>query len=129
MEKRTLWPNEDQSIFLWQLFRILDLAEPDLSEEARTILLTSQFMKSFPAYLRNRLLEKDPTPFLEKMRNFGDTMPFILAMKKEQIFLSLALFTINLGYQNKQLKNTRLYKDIFTNKVTSSLTSLVTNIF
>ncbi len=86
-------------------------------------------MKSFPAYLRNRLLEKDPTPSQEKMRNFGDTMPFILAMKKEQIFLSLALFTINLGYQNKQLKNTRLYKDIFTNKVTSSLTSLVTKIF
>ncbi len=69
-ELRSLRPDEDPSLFLWDLRQILDKADPDMSAKARTALLSRQFMKGLPDEVRLKLLESDPTPTLEKMRDF-----------------------------------------------------------
>ena len=69
-EQRVLRPNEDPSLFLWDLRQLLDRADPDLTEDAKTALLSRQFMKGLPSTLRLRLLESDPTLTLAKMTEF-----------------------------------------------------------
>ena len=69
-EHRCLRPNEDPSLFLWDLREILRKADPDLSEDAQTALLSRQFMKGLTDDLRLRLLEHDPTPSLQAMQDF-----------------------------------------------------------
>ena len=69
-EQRKLRPNEDPSLFLWTLTDILSKADPDLNDEARTALLSRQFMKGLPSHLRLKLLENNPTPSLEEMTAF-----------------------------------------------------------
>ena len=69
-EQRTLRPNEDPSLFLWDLRQIHANVDPALTEDAKTALLSRQFMKGLPPPLRIRLLESDPTPSLETMRDF-----------------------------------------------------------
>ena len=70
LEQRALRPNEDPSLFLWDLRRLLDRADPDLTDDAKTALLSRQFMKGLLSTLRLRLLESDPTPTLAKMTEF-----------------------------------------------------------
>ena len=69
-EHRCLRPNKDPSLFLWDLREILLKADPDLSEDAQTALLSRQFMKGLTDDLRIRLLEHDPTPTLKTMEEF-----------------------------------------------------------
>ena len=69
-EHRCLRPNEDPSLFLWDLREVLLKADPDLSEDAQTALLSRQFMKGLTDDLRLRLLEHDPTPTLKTMVDF-----------------------------------------------------------
>ncbi len=69
-ELRSLRPHEDPSLFLWDLRQILDKADPEMADEAKTALLSRQFMKGLPGEVRLKLLESDPTPTLEKMRDF-----------------------------------------------------------
>ena len=69
-EHRCLRPNEDPSLFLWDLREILLKADPNLSEDAQTALLSRQFMKGLTDDLRIRLLEHDPTPTLKTMEEF-----------------------------------------------------------
>jgi len=69
-EHRCLRPNEDPSLFLWDLRQILLKADPDLSEDAQTALLSRQFMKGLTDDLQLRLLEHDPTPTLKSMEEF-----------------------------------------------------------
>ena len=70
-EQRVLRPNEDPSLFLWDLHQLLDRTDPDLTEDAKTALLSRQFMKGLPSTLRLRLLESNPTPTLAKMAEFA----------------------------------------------------------
>ena len=58
-EQRVLRPNEDPSLFVWNLRQLLDRADPDLTEDVKTALLSRQFMKGLPTTLRLRLLESD----------------------------------------------------------------------
>ena len=69
-DHRTLRPDEDPSILLWNLEDLLSKADPDLSAEARTALLERQFMKSLPPTIRLHLLESNPMPSLPDMRAF-----------------------------------------------------------
>eukprot|EP00794_Sanderia_malayensis_P004029 gene4029-biopygen2505 len=67
---RKLRPTEDPNLLLWDLEDLLRKAEPDLSDDARAALLARQFMKSLPHDIRLRLLEGNPTPSLQDMREF-----------------------------------------------------------
>ena len=69
-EERILRPNEDPSLFLWELKNILTKVDPTLEESARTALLSRQFMKGLPNSLRLKLLESNPTPMLKEMSEF-----------------------------------------------------------
>ena len=51
-EERILRPNEDPSLFLWELKNILMKADPTLEDGERTALLSRQFMKDLPHSLR-----------------------------------------------------------------------------
>ena len=69
-ESRFLRPDEDPSLFQWELEDLLSKADPDSSTDARSALLARQFMKGLPADIRIRLLEFNPTPSLTDMREF-----------------------------------------------------------
>ena len=69
-EQRLLRPNEDPSLFLWELKTILAKADPTLTDAARSALLSRQFMKGLPPSLRLKLLEDNPTPTLREMTDF-----------------------------------------------------------
>ena len=69
-ECRLLRPDEDPSLFQWDLEDLLSKADPTLSNDARNALLTRQFMKGLPSDLRIRLLEFNPMPSLNDMREF-----------------------------------------------------------
>ena len=69
-EQRALRPKGDPSLFLWDLRQLLDRANPDLTEDTKTALLSRQFMKGLPSTLHLRLSESDPTPTLAKMTEF-----------------------------------------------------------
>ena len=69
-EHRCLRPNEGPSLFLWDLREVLLKADPDLSDDAQTALLSRQFMKGLTDDLRLRLLEHDSTPTLQTMVDF-----------------------------------------------------------
>ena len=69
-EQRALRPNEDPFLFLWGLRQLLDRADPDLTEDGKTALLSRQFMNGLPSTLCLPLLESDPTPTSVKMTEF-----------------------------------------------------------
>ena len=69
-EQRILRPNEDPSLFLWELKNILAKADPTMKADASTALLSRQFMKGLPPSLRLKLLECNPTPTLTEMTDF-----------------------------------------------------------
>ena len=89
-EGRRLKPGEDPTIFLWNLKELLSKADPSLQENAREALLSRQFMRGLPEGMRLKLLEVNPTPFLEEMEKFAkrfraisqsDLMPLTFASK------------------------------------------------
>ena len=69
-EQRLLRPNEDPTLFLWELKTILAKADPTLTDAASTALLSRQFIKGLPPSLRLKLLEHNPTPTLTEMTDF-----------------------------------------------------------
>ena len=69
-ESRSLRPDEDPSLFQWALEDLLAKADPDLHDAAKTALLSRQFLKGLQPELRLRLLEHNPTPSLQQMREF-----------------------------------------------------------
>ena len=69
-ESRLLRPSEDPSFFLWDLQELLAKADSGLLSDAQNALRCRQFLKGLPKDLRLLLLEFDPTPTLETMRNF-----------------------------------------------------------
>jgi len=70
LEQCVLRPNEEPSLFLWDLRQLLDRGDPDLTEDAKTALLSRQFTKGLPCTLWPCLLESDSTPTLAKMTEF-----------------------------------------------------------
>ena len=69
-EEQILHPNEDPSLFLWELKNILAKADPMLEDGTCTALLSCQFMKGLPNSLHLKLLESNPTPTLKEMSEF-----------------------------------------------------------
>lgn len=69
-DQRCLRPDEDPSVYKWELENILSKADPSLSNDARTALLTRQFSKGLPATLKLKMLEHNPTPTLDEMVEF-----------------------------------------------------------
>ena len=69
-EQRKLRPEEDPSVYKWELENILSKADPSLSNDAKTALLTRQFSKGLPTTLKLKMLEHNPTPTLDEMVEF-----------------------------------------------------------
>ncbi|CAB3982599.1 Hypothetical predicted protein [Paramuricea clavata] len=67
-ELRALRPDEDPSVYKWELENILSKADSTLSNDAKTALLTRQFSRGLPPTLK--LLEHNPTPTLNEMVEF-----------------------------------------------------------
>ena len=69
-EQRKLRPEEDPSVYKWELENILSKADPSLSHDAKTALLTRQFSKGLPTTLKLKMLEHNPTHTLDEMVEF-----------------------------------------------------------
>ena len=69
-EQRKLRPEEDPSVYKWELENILSKADPSLSNDAKTALLTRQFSKGLSTTLKLKMLEHNPTPTLDEMVEF-----------------------------------------------------------
>ena len=69
-EQRNLRPEEDPSVYKWELENILSKADPSLSNDAKTALLTRQFSKGLPSTLKLKMLEHNATPTLDEMVEF-----------------------------------------------------------
>ena len=69
-EQQTLRPEEDPSVYKWELENILSKANPSHSHDAKTALLTRQFLKGLPTTLKLKMLEHNPTPTLDEMVEF-----------------------------------------------------------
>jgi hypothetical protein len=65
-----LRPEEDPSMYKWELENILSKADPCLSNDTKTALLTRQFSKGLPPTLKLKMLEHNPTPTLDEMVEF-----------------------------------------------------------
>ena len=70
-ELRALRPDEDPSVYKWELENILSKADPTLSNDAKTALLTRQFSRGLPPTLKLKMLEHNPTPTLNEMVEFA----------------------------------------------------------
>lgn len=69
-ELRILRPEEDPSVYKWELENILSKADSTLSNDAKTALLTRQFSRGLPPTLKLKMLEHNPTPTLDEMVEF-----------------------------------------------------------
>ena len=69
-EQRRLRSEEDPSVYKWELENILSKADPSLPPDAKTALLSRQFMKGLPDAIKFKLLEHNPTPTLDEMMKF-----------------------------------------------------------
>ena len=69
-EQRKLRPEEDPSVYKWELENILSKADPSVSHDAKTALLTRQFSKGLPTTLKLKMLEHNPTRTLDEMVEF-----------------------------------------------------------
>ena len=62
---------EDPSVFMWELEQLVEKAEPNLAVEAKSALLSRQFMRDLPSSIRGKLLAHNPTPTLSEMLGFA----------------------------------------------------------
>ena len=69
-ESRTLRSGEDPAVYRWELGNLLSKADPTLSPDATTALISRQYMRGLPYALKLKLLEHNPTPTLEQMLSF-----------------------------------------------------------
>ena len=69
-EQRILRTHEDPSVYKWELENLLSKADPTLTNDAKTALLTRQFSKGLPPSLKLKMLEHNPTPTLDEMIEF-----------------------------------------------------------
>lgn len=69
-ETRMLRTGEDPSVYKWELEQLLEKADPNLADEAKSALLTRQFMRGLPSLIRGKLLAHNPTPNLNDMLTF-----------------------------------------------------------
>ena len=69
-DARMLRPGEDPSVYKWELEQLLDKADPTLTDEAKTALLSRQCMRGLSSSVRAKLLDHNPTPNLPEMLSF-----------------------------------------------------------
>ncbi len=69
-ETRMLRTGEDPSVYKWELEQLLEKADPNLAVEAKSALLSRQFMRGLPSSIRGKLLAHNPTPTLNEMLSF-----------------------------------------------------------
>ena len=69
-QQRLLRREEDPSVYKWELENILSKADPCLSNDATTALLTRQFLRGLPPTLKLKMLKHNPTPKLDEMVEF-----------------------------------------------------------
>ena len=69
-ESRTLRSGEDPAVYRWELGNLLSKADPTLSPDATTALISQQYMRGLPYALKLKLLEHNPIPTLEQMLSF-----------------------------------------------------------
>ena len=58
---------EDPSVYKWKLEKLLEKGDPNLLVEAKSALLSRQFMRGLPSSIRRKLLAHNPTPTLSEM--------------------------------------------------------------
>jgi hypothetical protein len=61
---------EDPSVYKWELEQLLEKVDPNLAVEAKSALLSRQFMRGLPSSIRRKLLAHNPTPTLSEMPSF-----------------------------------------------------------
>jgi hypothetical protein len=61
---------EDPSVYKWELEQLLEKADLNLAVEAKSDLLSRQFMRGLPSSIRRKLLAHNPTPTLSEMLSF-----------------------------------------------------------
>ena len=69
-EARMLRIGKDPSLYKWELEQLLEKADATLGPEAKSALLSRQFMRGLPSTIRGKLLEHNPTPTLTEMLGF-----------------------------------------------------------
>ena len=69
-DNRMLRTGEDPSVYKWELEQLLEKADPNLTVEAKSALLSRQFMRGLPSSIRGKLLAHNPTPTLSEMLSF-----------------------------------------------------------
>jgi len=70
-EQRLLQPDDDPTIFLWNMKDFLSKDDSSLNDAAREALLSRQFIRGLPEGMRLKLLEANLTPSLAEMENFA----------------------------------------------------------
>jgi hypothetical protein len=65
-ETRMLRTGEDPSVYKWELEQLLEKADPKLAVEAKSALLSRQFMRDLPSSIQGKLFAHNPTPILIK---------------------------------------------------------------
>lgn len=69
-EGRMLRTGEDPAVYKWELEQLLEKADPTLAVEAKSALLSRQFMRGLPSTVRVKLLAHNPIPTLTEMLSF-----------------------------------------------------------
>jgi hypothetical protein len=62
---------EDPSVYKWELEQLLEKSDPNLAVEAKSALLSRQFMRGLPSSIRRKLLAHNPTPTLSELLSFA----------------------------------------------------------
>ena len=79
-DEMTLRTLEDPTPILCRLKDTLRKAEPDLSDTAFDAMLRRQFMNALPPDLQLKLLESDPTPNLDTVLKFAQSIRALRAL-------------------------------------------------
>ena len=66
-ETRMLRTGDDPSVYKWELEQLIEKADPKLAVEAKSALLSRQFMRVLPSSIRGKRLAHNPTPTLSEM--------------------------------------------------------------
>ena len=91
----------------------------ELTKDAKTALLSQQFMKGLPSTLHLRLLESDPTPTLTKM------MEFVLHFHATRCDGTHDLATVCSPCENNDSPHASLLHSV--NQLTADVAALTTN--
>ena len=103
-EQRKFRPEEDPSVYKWELEKILSKADPSLSNNAKTALLTRQFsiLEGSTNDVKIEMLEHNLTPTLDEMVEFTQRFR---ALGCSTAVESSLLYTLMLSATRRQTPN------------------------